>query len=430
MGLKEFFQNITSEQTKRKFYNRIPGDHVEGFSPDEFVPNKSYFEIQLSEMFLRDKSEYWRDFIPLSIVVSDFIYDGRRHIIPFFVENQLLKESEVKRHTKGEYVEYLNTRVAGPIPYVGDNISLFVGLYRVKVNDLAENLFNFLQNIVKTFDNPMLSTYLRIAKPLGEGLPRLLGMKDVEFRLGTRDEFKDTQDDPHRFQEGYLVYINCPEDNIKLNNLWVKDGRLFYGEDKNTSKHFREYDYCLVRVVHRSERNDYQSFPCYRLWEKSLDMIYHGKLEEGDRLFLEFGNELAKSPDMTMTHRYNLIRAFKANYEKELDLIKEIGHRGSGHNNTKVSRGSRGMLGPQDYIQKTSFLAKKNGVQNNIVNDICDISKNWNEIPELANRTKDFKLTNTVLNKQLKALDTVGEIHEQDPIDLMNAITLATFRKD
>ena len=103
------------------------------------------------------------------------------------MSNQIL--SAVESLVKGQRVEYCNTTVAGPLPYVGDNVCIFVGLFRLAVSDLSKTLFGCIEQIADAFSIPGFSSYLSLAKVVTGVLPDLLGMKNMEFRFGTRDEF-------------------------------------------------------------------------------------------------------------------------------------------------------------------------------------------------------------------------------------------------
>ncbi len=56
--------------TVRKFYGRIPGERVldPGFKVQIFTPGDAYFRIRIAEMFLRNRGELLRDFVPLAVV--------------------------------------------------------------------------------------------------------------------------------------------------------------------------------------------------------------------------------------------------------------------------------------------------------------------------------------------------------------------------
>ncbi len=429
MDFAKLFENILREPAKRNFYSPIPDENVmdEGFSPQLFEPEKSYFEIRLAEMFLKDQREYWREFIPLSIVVSDFIYGGSpdRQTVPFFAGNELLKE--IRDYVKGEHVELYNTRVAGPVPYMGSGLSLFVGLFRVQVNDLVRNLLNLVQTLVNSFNPAVLSTYMDIAKSLSSGLPALLGMKEVELRLGARDEFGTSVSDPRKFKDGYLVYINSPEATVDISTLRVKDGRLHVISGTGSTRPFTDQDFCLMRITRLLEREDYTTLPFHRLWKEAKDRVWRGEEEKGRRAFLDLLHQVAVSPDLTTGHQNSLIQAYVANFENELARYKTVAGIGVGPGRG-AERGAGGIAEARTYIRIAAGRAKNASLSEHVVDDLLHISENWDAIPFLTERPDKFELTDQVLTKQIKTFETLRVSARPDPKALADAITLSAFK--
>lgn len=191
MLLERLFNAASSGRAERKVYSEINPRHIGDGSrvPREFKEGEAYFKVRLSEMFLRDERRWWREFVPITVCLGQFIFDGKRQEVPFVVSNQLLRADE--KYVNGANIEYRNTTIIGPVPYVGDGISLFAALYRAKVNELSVGLFGFMGNLAKSFDVSGLSKYLDIAQPLAKGLEDVLGMRDVEFCMGIRNEIRD-----------------------------------------------------------------------------------------------------------------------------------------------------------------------------------------------------------------------------------------------
>ena len=427
MGITTLLQNMVRERMRPRFYGRILDDHVldEGFSSQVFEADEGYFEIRVSEMFLRDKREYWRGFIPFTVVLSEFIYNDKREVVPFFVGNQLLKS--IERYIEGEHVEYRNTRVVGPVPYVGDDVSLFVGLFRAQVSDLSETLFGFLENIVTAFDITTLSTYLDIARPFTVGLAGLLGMKEIEPRICTRDVFNNKPDDFSQFKECYLAYINCPEDSIHPDKLWVKENRLFSGTDKEPTKPVRKHDYCLIKIDHLPKIS-FTTLPFHKLWKEAYGSIHQGNYLAADRIKLSLIHQVAMSPDIITHHRHQLIQAYEANFQKAIETHEGSGRRHSSHTSA-VTRGNRGGkdLSARAVIQKTAALAERVGFSKETRKGLLEISTNWDSIPYLKDRPEDFELNEETLNEQLNELEIISKIKNPDPKALADAISVAAL---
>lgn len=422
----ELFENVLSEKTVPKFSCRVEDKRIndESYAPTVFEPDKSYFQIRLAEMFLQQKTVYGMGFVPLCVLLSDFIYaaggrEAQRQTFPFYASNQILG---LDRYVGKEYVELYDTKIVGPIPYLGSDVGLFVGLFRSQVSNLAASLFRFAENIVSAFDVTKLSSFLDIARPLSTGLADLLGLKEVQYLLGRRDDFWDKPNDIRQFREGYLVYINCPEDDPAVKNIWVQDGRLVTGPDKNNLKPFRAFDFCLVHLDHLDTRNDYRTFPFYKLWVEAKCAIWDGKETIAESKMLELYKDLAISPDLTQTHRYDLIRLFKANFEQEKDIyFQTVNKTVTPSSPDRGIRGDRGLR-PQSRIQKLGNIVERNKAPAQVVESLRDLNTHWDK---LMSREPKADLTDEILNKQLSVIASEGE--SPDPLALADSLIVASL---
>ncbi|MFA4902727.1 MAG: hypothetical protein WC600_08275 [Desulfobaccales bacterium] len=448
MGVSEFFESfwkgIQGEQTVLKFYHRIPDQQIlpDGFTSQVFRPNESYFEIRLAEMFLASRRQYWQGFIPLGIILSDFLYNRQRQSVPFLVGNQLLKGLE--QSVGGEYVEYYNTRIAGPVPYIGDDVGLFVGLFRSKVEDLSEGLFSFLETLIGAFDLGQIKPYLKIAGQVRTGLGHLLRLpgEKVQYRLGNRDTFVDPTlkpEDAKKFREGYLAYINCPEDALDRDSLRVKEDRLQV-QTATTLEPLRSYDYCLIRLESLPARNDYTTFPWYDLWLQAVDRIYHGDITGATIKLMDFNQKVRQSPDLTEGHQYKLIAMFQGNFDKEVE-IAGLQKGGQVQRAPTVNRGDSGQqLEAKVTLQRTASLAQRAGLgkEKQAVKVLWDIHKNWGRIPYLTERPEEFDWRNRkededinrLINDQLKEVGEISKVSEPDPQGLADALMAAYLSPD
>lgn len=431
-----FLEKFGSGQqgVNRKFYGCIDAQQIldENFSPTSIASESSYFQIRLSEMLLRDKSEFLRSFIPLAVAVSKFKYDGQTREVPFLVGNQLL--DSIDSYVEDGHVEYRNIRLLGPVPYTGDDVGFFIGLFRVQVSNLLEEVFGLLENIIGAFDLAKLTSYLPIAEMVSDGLANLMGMKQIEMRLGTMDTFSNTKSGTNRFRSGYLAFINCPENDIKENHLWVRDGLLMTGSDRKALERFTSHDYCLVQVEALTERPDLDTLPFHLQWKEAKANIWDGNMEAAKRNYLALMSQIANSPDLTETHRSILIQAYLANYQQEKELYNLIIEEADGKKRAATKRTSPG--GPTSaraVIEKVATLSRraelKQEDQISVKKNLKRISSSWNQIPHLKERSKKFEVTSDILNDQIRALAEVQVDMPVDPAALAQAITFATFHE-
>ena len=424
MSLFEIFGEVLKQKTVRKYSGRLDDQRVieASYAPRVFESDKSYFQMRLAEMFLRESTVYGVGFVPLCVLLSDFIYavpgkEAQRQTFPFYAGNQILKGLD--QYVEKEYVELYDTKIVGPVPYIGGDVGLFVGLFRSEVSNLAASLFKFAENIVSAFDVTKLSSFLEIARPLSAGLADLLGLKEVKYLLGRRDDFFDKPNDVRQFREGYLVYINCPEDHEAVRNLWVRDGRLVTGPTKGLLEPFRQFDFCLLRLERLDARNDYRTFPFYKFWDEAKGAIWAGKEAFAESKILELYRELSLSPDLTQTHRYDLIRVFKANFEQEKDIYLQTV---APSPPMEAEPGGRSPLSPQARIEQLGDVIERTGAPAQVVKSLRALNTHWNK---LVRKEGAAPLTDETLNRQLRAITSKGK--SPDPLALADSLAVASL---
>lgn len=419
MGLSALLDRLVGATHTRKMFKRLPVDQIVGARPPsgEFEPEECYFQIRLTEMFLKNQRHYWKGYIPMAIANVDFIRDGNLCSVPVCIGNNQLKAIEAP--IKDQYVEYMNTNILGPSPYHGGDFALFIGLFRLEVADLSLQLFNFLETIIKTFDITQLTSYLQIADAVGAGLSGLLGMDEkVQLQMGRRHVFSDRRGDPGRLTPGFLVYINCPDNELPPGKLWVENNLLFYGDDSSHLEPFQSHDFCLIEVVRRDTRNDYTTMPFHQIYRRAQKEVFKGNANEADRLFLSMIQQIAASPDLTRPHRFDLIQLYSGNFEKQVELYRKS--TGSIPTAGVASRGPRDALDARDVLKRAARSAAKAELTAPAERALLDIGSHLDEVVAGSRPLSD--LSDDDLNAQLARLSKISRTREKDPDVIVAAL--------
>jgi len=285
----------------------------------EFKAQKAYFEIRICEQFLRDRREYWNEYIPLTVISVECIYNRERRLIPFILGPRILKG--IEELVSNEAVCYRNTRAVGPIPYSGDDVDIFIGLFRVKIRDWSPQALALLESISKIFDPSDLLNYLKIARVLIEGIEFFLGMGvDMEFRLGQRTSFTDPKvhNDSSSFSPGYFVIIHN-EECIEKDKLWVKNSRLYTGDNESELEPYIGQDYVLYQIASFDERTDYATCDFHLQWSEVERQIYDGNDKMAIQEYQRVIRLIGRSPDLIDKDR----KRFRDKYHEEFLNIKQ-----------------------------------------------------------------------------------------------------------
>ncbi len=408
---------LLGRETGPKLYMRIPDDQVlvDGYSGTVLVPEESYFEIRLTEMYLHRRQQTWRGFIPLCLAVPEFLYDSGVEQVPFFVGNQIMKNLDA--YMDGRFVEYRNTRVAGPIPYMGGDIGLFVGLFRVEVDNLIKGLFTLVETLAATFDVSQISSYLKLARPLAQELMPLLGMEEIGQRFAVRDELTGGS-----LKQGFLVYGNCARDAVPADTLWIsRDGMLKRGASSQSLTPVDQFDYCVIQVRHRPQRDDLPRLPFYAAWISAREYLAQNDPDKAREKFTEMIRSIVVSADLTRKHRHELLLLYKTKFDQEKAVLAALG--------STASVASRGTAVSRDAgvsLQRAAQVADRAGYDKTVWQGLMRLSRGWQQIPGLE--LADPEAEKAILDSQLSALRKITPIETPDPESLARVLTVTAYR--
>lgn len=298
---------------------QIPTERILDFEFDAtpFKANEAYFEIRIAEQFLKDKREYWNEYNPLTVVLTEFIYNKKRDNFPFVIGPSLL--NGIGQLEGNERIRYKNTRVVGPTPYIGDDITLFLGLFRVKTKDWAKQALGLLETVAKVFDSTKLASYVNISEPLTDGIEGFFDMGDqMQFRLGQRNSFADPRTNPtNSFIPGYYVIIRADQGAINTNEFWIKDEQLYFGENKSNLEIYSDNDYLLYKIVKSDTRNDYTTFSFHQLFEEAQNHIWQNNLPKAREAFQAVLLDVRRCADLIQPQIKQLTTFYATKFEEE-----------------------------------------------------------------------------------------------------------------
>lgn len=298
---------------------QIPKERIVDFELDAtpFKANEAYFEIRIAEQFLKDKREYWNEYNPLTVVLTEFIYNKKRDSFPFVVGPSLL--NGIGQLEGNERIRYKNVRVVGPTPYIGDDITLFLGLFRVKTKDWAKQALGLLETVAGVFDSTKLTSYVNISGPLTDGIESFFDMGDqMQFRLGQRNSYADPRTNPtNSFVPGYYVIIRSDQTSINSSKFWIKDEQLYFGDNENTLINYSDNDYLLYKIVKSDTRNDYTTFGFHQLFEEAQNHIWQNNLPKAKETFQSVLLEVRRCADLIPPQIKQLTAFYSTKFEEE-----------------------------------------------------------------------------------------------------------------
>lgn len=259
-SLGTIVHKIQGGTLEEKYSGHIPDTHIYQTDPTSgrlvqappsgrFLPDQSYLQVVINQMYLSQSRKLWIEREHLGAVWMSFRYAGAIQTIPFTVGRDLLVD-KVKSLPPTARIEFRDVRVGKIYPYTGDSLSLYLGLWSTETVNWANKVFSALDiiaNIVKVSGS--LSLVLDMVGVLNQGISTLLGLDDIQAHLNLYQEFQDTASPVAPLQPGYYVMIDVPNATFDPSTLCVVDGKLgILGEDKKQILPFYVHDFLLYTL--------------------------------------------------------------------------------------------------------------------------------------------------------------------------------------
>ena len=325
---KSLFEHARQGTTHLPTRVAVPADHVD--NPvrlgSALVPNQSYFQVRVNEMFLSHSRDWFAKYDPLVFVGSEFIYDKEEAALPFVLGPSLLERFGKGQDSPAGMV-FEDTRVAGLHPYRGGRLAITVILYRIQRANYAREILKLMDATVGALDfSTAVATYTKIAGVALDGVEALLGLGTADALVGYRRELDpDAGDD---MGGGYFALIDAPEDQFQPERLWVRKGRLVEGtRNDDTAKPFRSADYLLYSLASTPARTDERKLPFFPLWqrvEQEAAVPTKDGWESAKGNMLSLYQTLMLSPDLTKSQADRFVdeyaAAMKDRHERAIKL--------------------------------------------------------------------------------------------------------------
>lgn len=307
---KQFFQVVTDfwgkiirEKRIQKHYSVIPDNQIINDRRTKTAINtgdECYFRIVLNNLYLKDRRILWNQVIPMvhSLLTFKVVGKSESTVIPQIIGSKQIE----KFNDQLDDVIDLNKVVIGPVVYSGSEIEILLALFAVKSKDYAEVFLNVLSSLSDMVGGGSeINTALKIIEPLKEGLGSLIGIGEIEPKIGLHDTIG--------VKNGnfYGVVIDRAQDAQLASQLWVDGGRLYHKDPQSGElKIYQENDYFLFSFEWLKEREDWQTL-------ESVYSTYHEALKKtgsNDQVSSvdKFKNAVFDSMDLTLPNKIQIIK--------------------------------------------------------------------------------------------------------------------------
>ncbi|MDI7865294.1 hypothetical protein MRS76_25705 [Rhizobiaceae bacterium n13] len=322
---------------------KIPIPIISAFPPDhclptgsigqEIVKDNDYFSILVNELFLAQDRQWWATYDPVVLVISEFIYDKDKIVVPKIVGPSMI-ESQFGKLPLGLVLN--DTCVVGPYPFRGGRISISVVLYRVRHASYARELLRLVEQISGAIGVPAdAGTLSKVGGMILDGMESLMGLGDTEPVVGHRIELDGNRLQGLRSSSTVLSTAEASD----LPSLWVDAGRLRTGKVGEGTSSFTSADYVLYTVQKHESRGEERSLPFYELYEQALKsaavLDENGESwKQAKMSLLSLYQQLIVSPDVTANEADILFDKFTEDLKKKkmyIEKARNLGGEAEGH---------------------------------------------------------------------------------------------------
>jgi hypothetical protein len=336
MGIRELVDRVVKRNNQGIVAVQVPAAGTGGEPPLEFVPGQVYLEVRLQQMWLTRARELWREYLPFGTIVTEFVHKGKPVAVP-----TVLSSAELSRRFQvtgaDDAVEVGNIRVAGPVPYEGDEFSLLVALFRAKTTDWIARSLKVVEDVAGAVGFGGLAGAVPLASSLIRGIESFLESPDIELRVGAYRSWQ--HGGPGGLVPLHFCVMRRPHAETSaadLAALRVSEGRLHrLRPDGVTLEPYTEHDFILVSVEAKQERDDYRKLAFYPLWERTKEQVIAGDLGPAQRTWRQtagaiFSDDLTRPQQETLFAEYQRLYAELVDRFANLELADLRGHRPGG----------------------------------------------------------------------------------------------------
>lgn len=313
MGWKEWTATIKSwavRNSAKYVYASIPKSRTDVDYDDQALDaNRHYFRVWLPEMFLTKSRKWFKDWHPAVHASVEVEFEGRAGV----------SFSSVARAPEGTLAkgEFRNFPLTPLVPFKGGVVELQSSLVALEGKDHLSTFLGVLEDFSGLVSAP-LSQAIELAGKVSGGLDKIVGATDGKIHLAHHQAFSSRGGGgSNDLAPGYFAVVLADQSQIDKNQLTVAEDQLYH-----RSQPLRDFDYMLLRIEGREERDDWRLKPIEDALEKARDALIEGKDDDAQMYRAQVLSTIFSSPDLTKTDQLRVALAVK----QELAQIADLAH--------------------------------------------------------------------------------------------------------
>jgi hypothetical protein len=353
---------ISRPSAEPPFVGQVSATPEDGLALGQaFVPEASYFSVQLVDIRLAEGGKYFTEFLPLGVCVAEYSYGAERRRVPLVLSNETVKQMLGDAGGQPGQVQFANVPVIRRAPVKQDNLALFVGLFRMPYDDVARSLLQLAADVSSELGGAAIGAGTRVAAKLYDSVADIFKLRTVQPRFAFLNGMALTSSQ-------YLLVSGSLPKGLRAADLIVKDSRLRL--QRNLNEPLPSFDYCLLAIQHTdslfasSDAKDptamlrtLAGLPFHQRWGIVRSMLAGQKLKEAQEALLSLKAEVVSSPDLTEEDRLVAVGGYDVAYTQYEAVLMPKPDR-----DAAASRGSRSGT-PVTGLKNEANARKQQGDQ-------------------------------------------------------------------
>jgi len=329
MTLAEILEAIWRQPNRQMTWGRVPQERIVGQRREEpFNSGQDYVIVRLASMFLRDARVLWLKYSPLlHATVGTTGRTGTR------TETAVIGPAQFAdlASAPADRTVILRQRLAGPVVWRGGDLKIDTGLFAVSRDQAASALLTAIGQLAG-LGMPGTKQTVELATIVKGGVESVLALQGTKPIIGVRETLVDQGSAGVGEQAGpcVLVGIAAPQNDIKIEEIWVKDGRLYTGTSAQDLHSYEKHDHILISVERGPPREDWRGLPPFPTHEAAFtsalaveaNAIDSAK-EKVNAAFRAFDTDLSAAEELTDPDKERIRGQVIAELRRRIGMITD-----------------------------------------------------------------------------------------------------------
>lgn len=326
MNLVDWFKNRFRSEASHYIYAPIAAGnvrHKDGTAADarEILPGENYFKVWLVEMFLKNDRDWFSSWYPAVHAAVSFQFGGSPQVLSSVI-SQAKKDLIPKDLGASDLDRFvtMNSELTGLLPFNDGTVTVDAGLIGMQGNNDLKDLIKALGTFGSLLAVPQLSAAVKVAGPLADAIGSLVGVTKGVLMVGMSQTYSDSKGGAEaKLMAGYYAMLDAQDAEIKREKLWVIEDRLQYGDTAETSQALTGYNYLLLRIERRENRDDWDRMASISgPYQNVLNALQAGNVDQAQVHLKTAIAAVLAAPELTKkVDRRRVVEELRAKFEED-----------------------------------------------------------------------------------------------------------------